>query len=629
MSTLTTRERVSRLILCLLSVKLASKLNNSKISIVSIFALNLFGQTQLFNGLIRSILPAYGQSVLDKVASMLIRLPPIRSEYVGHINEHVNETRETTCKNWKKFGPLITEIPKEGYSEDKVMEIIDSLGDTVDEGIIGEDISGSIYPFAFRKEVESRKKNGAKNSNESYEDLMSSLEKIFAHSFTRSYLWNSLHEAEFGVGYWLNYQVIRMVADLYIKTNKTQARENIMGLVTSGGTDSLMNMVRLYGQWGKSNRNLDFGEGIMVACENIHAAVDKGCEVAGVTLVKVPCNEEGSVSIPHFKKAVRDAGSALIGCIVSTPSFTLGAVDNVKEAALIAKKAGVGLHVDSCLGGFVINFLEESYNANFLDIPGVTSLSCDTHKNGWAPKGSSVLLTLPLPDVLHKEMNLFLYSTYAIPSWDGGVYGSPGNPGSQHCSHVLQAYTSMLRIGKKGYRGIAEKINKAVNDIHDIVKKDDRIEVLGEHAMNRKGVNVIGFRIHPKMNWGVGASYALAYQMSKFKVVLSALKGDRIHYAVTGRSALDPEFSKRFEKAFVEGMKETAKSAELVLSGEAQFGGDAGLYGTLDAAMEPSSENTKSTAELLGNKLLGKRVAHDLIKAHFWALQNPFSDRLF
>jgi hypothetical protein len=90
-------------------------------------------------------------------------------------------------------------------------------------------------------------------------------------------------------------------------------------------------------------------------------------------------------------------------------SYGLGTIDDIRGLAAIAQQAGVGMHVDSCLGGFIVNFVE-SVDSAYLAVPGVTSLSCDTHKNGWAPKGSSVCIMRSLPDSTFGAINLAYYA---------------------------------------------------------------------------------------------------------------------------------------------------------------------------------------------------------------------------
>merc|ERR1712176_1120805 len=136
-----------------------------------------------------------------------------------------------------------------------------------------------------------------------------------------------------------------------------------------------------------------------------------------------------------------------------------------------------------------------------------------------------------------------------------------------------------------------------------IIQADPRLEVLGDHP-----ANVIAWRINPSTGWGKGAIYAMVHEMSKNNLVLSAMAHDRVHYCVTGRSAADPTFIQTFAKVLKEAVDKTEEYAKDVKAGKLQFPGDAGLYGTIEAALSPSGENTKSKAEYYSNLVLGKTV---------------------
>ena len=152
------------------------------------------------------------------------------------------------------------------------------------------------------------------------------------------------------------------------------------------------------------------------------------------------------MDIDELRKQSYYYGNDVIAIIGSAPSYPLGVVDHIKEIADIALENGCGMHVDCCLGGFIINNLNHQ-DTNYLDIVGVTSLSADTHKNGFAPKGSSVLIT---------NKNLSCYSIYPVPEWSGGVYGTPKDAGSQSCTHSLMALLAMLSMAQDGYQKIIQ-----------------------------------------------------------------------------------------------------------------------------------------------------------------------------
>jgi len=618
------REQIA---LALVTLVVYKKLNLHENSLFKVAGLSVLTHFILSNQAVKKFLRLFSlkfaEGPLDRAASLLLKAPPVVKEYQKEVNQVLQDTRKSTAENWKEFGELIKVMPEDGCTFSSLTSLVDRMAAVTEKHVGHQYYSGSIYSYSYMKDKYGNKKHFDKleseklflENAEDYSKLAISLGELYTYSFQRSYLWNSLHEAEFGIGYWLNYQVIRMVGELYGgEADKT------MGLVTSGGTESLMTAIRLYREWGMINRNHDIGQGVIIAAESVHAAVDKGCTAYDLNLVKLPVDATGRMDIKTLKAAVKRAGTDLVAIIGSTPSYTIGVVDPIEEMSEIAYKAGVGMHVDSCLGGFIINFLDH-INTDFLKLRGVTSISCDTHKNGWAPKGSSILLTSSIRDTLHApEVNLMFYSAYAIPEWDGGVYGTPSNPGSQHVAHVLHAYLAMLRVGKSGYRKIANNIYRVVQHCTKVIRDEPRVELIGDSE-----ANLFSFQINGQhTGWDKGAIYALAHEMAKRDIVVSACSGGRLHYCVTGRSSADQDFADRFEGVLKESLDAVAECAKDVAAGKCQFPGDAGLYGTMEAAMQPSAENTKSTAEYYSNLLLGKRVARDCVKSHFYGLLDPF-----
>ena len=78
------------------------------------------------------------------------------------------------------------------------------------------------------------------------------------------------------------------------------------------------------------------------------------------------------------------------------------------------------------LGGFLIPFMEEAgYPIPMVDfrVDGVTSISCDTHKYGYGPKGCSV--------IMYKNAKLRKNQYFIDTDWSGGIYASPAIAGSR------------------------------------------------------------------------------------------------------------------------------------------------------------------------------------------------------
>lgn len=95
---------------------------------------------------------------------------------------------------------------------------------------------------------------------------------------------------------------------------------------------------------------------------------------------------------------------------------------NLKTCAVqVTRRYNLLLHVDACLGGFVLPFARKlGYPIPPFDfsVEGVTSMSVDTHKFGMAHKGTSV--------VLYHSKQLRQYQYTKITEWTGGLYISPG-----------------------------------------------------------------------------------------------------------------------------------------------------------------------------------------------------------
>jgi glutamate/tyrosine decarboxylase-like PLP-dependent enzyme len=159
----------------------------------------------------------------------------------------------------------------------------------------------------------------------------------------------------------------------------------------------------------------------LICCESAHAAVDKACDLLHIRLIKVPM-ESGSYELDV--QALTGAVTAnTILLYASAPSFPHGAIDPIEHMAAIAHTHDIGLHVDCCLGGFVLPFarqLGHDIPAFDFSVKGVTSMSIDTHKYGFALKGSSVLL-YSNPDI--RQAQYFCY-----PEWTGGLYTTPTVP---------------------------------------------------------------------------------------------------------------------------------------------------------------------------------------------------------
>lgn len=213
----------------------------------------------------------------------------------------------------------------------------------------------------------------------------------------------------------------------------------------------------------------------------------------------------------------------------SAPNFPHGIVDEIPALSRLATTYKIPLHVDCCLGSFVIAFLkkagfpspyEEEGGFDFR-LPGVTSISVDTHKYGFAPKGNSVLL---YRNRVYRSYQYFIY-----PDWSGGVYASPSVAGSRPGALIAGCWASLMSVGESGYIDSCSEIVGAANKLEAFIKEHP---VLSQNlaVVGNPMVSVVAFHSE---NAGVD-TYDIADELSSRGWHLNALQSPAaIHVAFT------------------------------------------------------------------------------------------------
>jgi sphinganine-1-phosphate aldolase len=210
----------------------------------------------------------------------------------------------------------------------------------------------------------------------------------------------------------------------------------------------------------------------LIAATSAHAAVDKACDMMNIRLIKIPID---AVTCKANVSAIANAISPNTILIYSSaPSYPQGVIDPISELAKIAHHHDVGLHVDCCLGGFVLPFAKKlGYNIPDFDftIQGVTSMSLDTHKYGYALKGTSVVL------YRSRELRQAQYFCYA--DWSGGLYTTPTIAGSRSGGMIAQCWASLVALGEEGYLQHTKDIMDCTKRLADGIRKIDGLQVIG------------------------------------------------------------------------------------------------------------------------------------------------------
>lgn len=273
----------------------------------------------------------------------------------------------------------------------------------------------------------------------------------------------------------LESEIIAMTADML------HGDADTTGLVTSGGTESLVTAMLTYREWGRNIKGIAHPRIIMPV--TAHPAHDKAFHYFGIEAVKAPVTDEYVVDVDFVRDHITPDTVALVG---SAGTYPHGLIDPIPALGQLALEHGLGLHVDGCLGGFVLPWAEDlgrPLPPFDLRVPGVTSISADTHKYGYALKGSSVLLLRPKSLRRHQYM--------IIDGWPGGNYASPSMGGSRSGGLIAATWAAMLHLGKAGYRSIAAEIFRTADEIKAAVRSQPELALIGDSLFN------VAFRATP------------------------------------------------------------------------------------------------------------------------------------
>ena len=208
------------------------------------------------------------------------------------------------------------------------------------------------------------------------------------------------------------------------------------GLNTSGGTESLVTAMLAYREWGRNEKGIEHPQIIMPVTG--HPAMSKAFHWFDIEPVIAPVTDDFTVDLDFVRDHITDRTVALIGTAGTYPH---GLIDPIPSLGELALEHGIGLHVDGCLGGFILAWARDcgyEHTSFDLAVPGVTSISADTHKYGYALKGSSVVLFQP------KSLRRQVYSV--VKGWPGGMYSSPSMGGSRSGGLIASTWASMLEL---------------------------------------------------------------------------------------------------------------------------------------------------------------------------------------
>lgn len=246
--------------------------------------------------------------------------------------------------------------------------------------------------------------------------------------------------------------------------------DEVCGTVTVGGSESILMAMKVYRDRAFKEKNITEPE--IIKAFSAHPAFIKAGQYFGIKIIEAPLLESDyTVDTDAVKKLINKNTIALVG---SAGNYPHGLVDSIEKLSEIALEHGIGLHVDGCLGGFILPWAEKlGYSVPPFDfrLPGVTSISADTHKFGFGLKGTSV--------ILYRNKSLRRYQYFQAVDFQGGTYISPSMAGSRSGGLTAAAWAAMVYLGEEGYLTSAKAILSVADQIKEAVLEIPELKVVG------------------------------------------------------------------------------------------------------------------------------------------------------
>ncbi|GAA4813080.1 pyridoxal phosphate-dependent decarboxylase family protein [Nocardioides caeni] len=241
--------------------------------------------------------------------------------------------------------------------------------------------------------------------------------------------------------------------------------DTMVGTLTSGGTESCLLAVQ-----GARDARPDISHPSLVVPETVHAAFLKAAHYFGVRAVVVPVGEDHRADADATAAAMDDS-TVLV--VASAPSYAHGVVDPVTDIAAAAAARGVRCHVDACIGGWVLPWaarLGRPVAPWTFAVDGVTSISLDLHKYGYAPKGASLLL--------HRTPAIRRPQYFASAAWPGYTMLNATMQSTRSGGPVAGAWTTVRMIGDDGYLDLTRRALDATDRIADGIRSIDALTLV-------------------------------------------------------------------------------------------------------------------------------------------------------
>ncbi len=362
--------------------------------------------------------------------------------------DRVMEELEEAVKPYRKDFVTHRRLPEAGLDRGNILDLMSELRDLEEPRWKDGHASGAVY-----------------NGDPEHIEFLNEAYAISSQANPlHTDLWPSVNKYES--------EIVSMTANMLgaDRVHASSQEDEVCGTVTSGGTESILLAMKTYRDHARDRRAITRPE--VVAPVTAHAAFDKAAQYFRIKLVKVGVDDRMRADVKAVRRAVNRNTVAIVG---SAPTFPHGVVDPIEQMSELAHKKGIGFHTDACLGGFVLPWAERlGYPVPPFDfrLEGVTSMSADTHKYGYAAKGTSV--------VLYRGLDMRRYQYFKTTDWPGGLYFSPTLAGSRPGALSAACWAAMLSMGEHGYMEATGRILEAADVIKRGIRSIPELRILGD-----------------------------------------------------------------------------------------------------------------------------------------------------
>lgn len=458
--------------------------------------------------------------LLRLLTPYLKMIPMVRAKLDKEMKKTMTDLR---AKFSQDLTSPCTALPSKGMEKEELLQLMDRRKEQDTKNWINGKITGAVY-----------------HGGQEHYDFVGQV-------FSRWAFCNPLHPDLHPALRQMDSEVVQMVINMY------HGGPDAAGAFTTGGTESILMAMKAHRDWGEETKGIT--EPNIVICTTAHAAFDKAGKYFKIQVRKARPDGDMAMDLKHMKQLIDGNTVAIVG---SCCQYSHGTIDPIQEMGQIALKKNIGLHVDCCLGGFLVPFMEKAgYPLPPFDfrVPGVTSISCDPHKYGFAPKGSSVVM------FSKKELRRYMYCY--LTDWSGGIYATPTMTGSRPGGPVAATWAAMRRFGEDGYVQTTREIVGATRTIAEGIKQMEDLRLVG-----RPEVCVVAFDTKPGAGFSCYAVADCLKQLSGWELA-TCQNPPSVHLALTLLTAKHAESFVKDVKAAVARVKESPKL----------YNSTAGMYG--------------------------------------------------